>query len=74
MILPMGTVFIVQSFVAQLVGASDRDATPRFAWYGLVIAARRRRRSPCALIPAIDPLLALADFSPAVREPDVRAT
>src|SRR5688572_33192743 len=39
MILPMGTVFIVQSFVAQLVGANDRDSTPRFAWYGLFIAA-----------------------------------
>ena len=43
-ILPMGTVFIVQSFVAQLVGRGDRDETPRFAWYGLVIARDRRRR------------------------------
>lgn len=66
MILPMGTVFIVQSFVAQLVGANDRDATPRFAYYGLVIAFASGLVA-LALIPAIDPLLALADFSPEVR-------
>src|SRR5712671_6770968 len=37
-ILPMGTVFIIQSFVAQLTGSGQRDQTPRFAWYGLAIA------------------------------------
>jgi multidrug resistance protein, MATE family len=37
-ILPMGVVFIVQSFVAQLAGAGDRSATRRYAWYGLAIA------------------------------------
>ena len=37
-ILPMGLAFIIQSFVAQLVGAGQRSATPRFAWYGLGIA------------------------------------
>ena len=67
MILPMGTVFIVQSFVSQLVGANDRDATPRFAWYGLVIAAASGLLA-IATIPLIDPLLGLADFSPAVRD------
>ena len=67
MILPMGTVFIVQSFVSQLVGSGDRDATPRFAWYGLIIAAVAAVLA-LGLIPAIDPLLALADFSPQVRE------
>lgn len=66
MILPMGTVFIVQSFVAQLVGANDRDATPRFAYYGLIIAAAAGILALLA-IPAIDPLLHYADFSPAVR-------
>lgn len=65
MMLPMGTVFIVQSFVAQLVGAGDRDATPRYAWYGLAIAAISGAVG-LALIPAIDPLLALGDFSPEV--------
>ena len=66
MILPMGTVFIVQSFVAQLVGANERDATPRFAWYGLAIAALAGVFA-AALIPAIDPLLAHSDFSPTTR-------
>jgi Na+-driven multidrug efflux pump len=37
--LPLGTVFIVQSFVAQLAGRGDADDAPRFAWYGLGIAA-----------------------------------
>ena len=68
MILPMGTVFIVQSFVAQHVGANDRDATPRYAYYGLIIAAVSGILA-LALIPAMDPLLAYAKFSPAVREP-----
>lgn len=66
MILPMGTVFIVQSFVAQLVGAGQRDATPRYAWYGLAIAMLSEVVA-IALIPAIDPVLALAEFSPGVR-------
>jgi MATE family multidrug resistance protein len=66
MILPMGTVFIVQSFVAQRVGANHRDATPRFAYYGLIIALASGLVA-LAAIPAIDPLLALADFSPEVR-------
>ena len=34
----MGTVFIIQSFVAQLSGRGERDQTPRFAWYGVAIA------------------------------------
>ena len=66
MILPMGTVFIVQSFVAQLVGANDRDATPRYAHYGLIIALAAGILALVA-IPAIDPLLAYAEFSPTVR-------
>jgi MATE family multidrug resistance protein len=37
-ILPMGTVFIIQSFVAQLRGRGDVVSAPRFAWYGLGIA------------------------------------
>ncbi len=67
MILPMGTVFIVQSFVAQLVGAGDRDATPRYVWYGLAIAIVAGILG-VAFIPLIDPLLGFADFSPGVRD------
>lgn len=66
MILPMGTAFIVQSFVSQLVGAGDRNSTTRFAWYGLIIAGVAGGIA-LALIPLVDPLLELADFSDEVR-------
>jgi MATE family multidrug resistance protein len=38
-ILPMGTVFILQSFAAQLRGRGDLAAIPRYAYYGLGLAA-----------------------------------
>jgi len=38
-ILPMGTVFIVQSFAAQLHGRGDLPAAARYAFHGLVLAA-----------------------------------
>jgi MATE family multidrug resistance protein len=66
-ILPMGTVFIVQSFVAQLAGRGDADDAPRFAWYGIGIAVVSGVLA-LALIPAIRPLLELTHYSPAVRE------
>ena len=66
-ILAMGTVFIVQSFVSQLVGRGDRDDTPRFAWYGLAIAALTAVLS-AALIPVIGPALSLTGYSPEVRD------
>jgi len=66
-ILPMGTVFIVQSFVAQLTGRGQRDDAPRFAWYGFAIAAVSALVA-LALIPAIAPLLSLTSYSPAVQE------
>jgi len=65
-ILPMGTVFIVQSFVAQLTGRGERDRTPRYAWYGLAIAAIAAVIA-LALIPLIEPLLSLTGYSPTVR-------
>lgn len=65
-ILPMGTVFIVQSFVSQLVGRGSRADTPRFAWYGLAIAAIAAVVS-VALIPLIEPALSLTGYSPGVR-------
>ena len=65
-ILPMGTVFIVQSFVAQLVGSGARDDSPRFAWYGLAIAAISAVLA-LAAIPAITPLLGLSSYSPYVQ-------
>ncbi len=66
-ILPMGTVFIVQSFVAQLVGRGERDKAPRFAWYGLMIAAIAGVVS-LAAIPAIHPVLSFTGYSQHVRD------
>src|SRR5579863_2840422 len=37
-ILPMGTVYIVQSFASQLSGKGELASTRRFAVYGLIIA------------------------------------
>ena len=42
MSLPMGTVFIVQSYAAQLAGAGDLAGARRYAWYGLVVAESRK--------------------------------
>lgn len=39
MILPLGTVFIVQSFAAQLRGRGELGRARRYAWYGLCVAA-----------------------------------
>lgn len=66
-ILATGTVFIVQSFVAQLSGRCDLDQTPRFAWYGLAIALVSGVIA-VALIPVAGPALALTDYSPEVRD------
>jgi MATE family, multidrug efflux pump len=65
-ILPMGTVFIVQSFVAQLVGRGSRHDAPRYAWYGLAIAAVAAVVS-ALMIPLIEPALSLTGYSPGVR-------
>ena len=65
--LPMGTVFIVQSFVAQLAGRGDADDAPRFAWYGLAVAAIAGLVAAAA-VPAIGPLLGLTNYSSALRE------
>jgi multidrug resistance protein, MATE family len=66
-ILPQGLAFIIQSFVAQLAGRGDRNEAPRFAMYGLGIAAVAGVIG-LAAIPAIDPLLSLTSYSPAVRQ------
>jgi MATE family multidrug resistance protein len=64
--LPMATVFIVQSFVAQIVGRGERDQARRFAWYGLVIALASGMIAT-TLFPAIGPALSLLDYSPRLR-------
>jgi len=65
-LLPMGIVFIVQSFVAQLTGRGDRDETRRFAWYGLAVALVAGLVAAAA-IPAVGPILEGSSYSPAVR-------
>ena len=64
--LPMSTVFIVQSFVAQLTGRGQREETPRFAWYGLAIAALAGLFA-AAMIPTIPTLLGWSDYSPELQ-------
>ncbi len=66
MMLPTGLVFIVQSFVAQLVGAGQRDATPRYAWYGIGIALVTGVVS-IAMMPLIDPALRAVGYAPEVE-------
>jgi MATE family multidrug resistance protein len=64
--LPLGVVFIVQSFAAQLSGRQDRARLRRYGWYGLGVAGLAQAVA-LALIPAVPWLLARADYTPAVR-------
>jgi MATE family multidrug resistance protein len=66
-IFPMGTVFIVQSFVAQLRGRGELAATTRFAWYGLAVAFVAASVS-ALFIPFIPALLATFHYAPAVHD------
>lgn len=65
-ILPMGLVFIVQSFAAQLLGQGDLVGARRYAWYGLLVAAMTQVFA-IAMLPFIGDVLALTDFTPAVQ-------
>lgn len=65
-ILPSGTVFILQSFAAQLRGRGDVSRVRRYAWYGLLIAAVAALLAVAA-IPFLPPVLAKLDYSPEVR-------
>ena len=65
-VLPMGTVFIVQSFVSQQRGRGRIDDVVRYAWYGLLIAAITAILG-VVVLPAIDPLLSISSFAPGVR-------
>ena len=65
-IFPMGTVFIVQSFTAQLRGRGDLEAVPRYAFYGLIVAALAGVLTLLA-IPLLPMLLGLLEYSPKVE-------
>ena len=67
LILPMGTLFIVQSFVSQLFGKGDLVGARRYAWYGLVVAIETQI---LCMLGALAVPFALSKFSYA---PDVRA-
>ena len=64
--LPMGTVFIVQSFAAQLRGRGQVEAVPRYAWYGLILAAIAGAIALVSL-PAVPWTLAQFEYSPTVH-------
>jgi len=66
-ILPMGVVFIVQSFAAQLYGKQDLAGVRRYGWYALILSAVTALVGFAAL-PLIGPALGLFPFEPAVRE------
>lgn len=66
LILPMGTVFIIQSFAAQLFGKGDLVGARRYAIYGLLIALVTEAIALLA-IPLIAPMLGLFPYEPAVH-------
>jgi MATE family multidrug resistance protein len=65
-ILPMGVVFIVQSFAAQLSGRGELPAARRYAYYGLAIAAATMVVGAAA-IPGVTPALAALGYAGEVR-------
>ena len=65
--LPMGLAFIIQSFVAQLVGRKQLADTRRFAWYGLGFALIAGIVGVIA-IPFIPWLLGLASYKPELHD------
>lgn len=66
MVLPMGTVFIVQSFASQLCGAGDLPAARRYAWYGLILAALTMAGA-LLVTTAVGPALRWFAYAPGVR-------
>jgi MATE family multidrug resistance protein len=65
-ILPMGTVFIVQSFVAQLRGRGELEGIQRFGFYGLYVAGLAGAFSALA-IPVVPYLLSRFGYAPEVE-------
>jgi len=63
--LPLGTMFILQSFSSQFRGRGDLVSAGRYAYYGLFVAAVSGVLG-IAFIPFLEPGLALAGYEPAV--------
>lgn len=66
LIFPMGLVFIVQSFAAQLHGKGDAAGARRYALYGLVVAALFELVA-LGVAPHTDAALSVFAYSPEVR-------
>lgn len=66
-ILPMGTVFIVQSFAAQLKGRGDLAAARRYAWYALWLAAFAGALS-FIVLPFVPAIISGLGYSPQVTD------
>jgi MATE family multidrug resistance protein len=66
LILPMGIVFIVQSYAAQYRGQNDLVSARRYGWYGLLIAAVTQVAAFGSLL-VVGPLLGLLPYDPEVR-------
>lgn len=66
-ILPMGTVFILQSFASQLRGRGELEAIPRYAYYGLLLAALSGALALIAA-PFILPALRLLHYGESLAE------
>jgi MATE family multidrug resistance protein len=66
--LPMGTVFIIQTFAAQLRGRGELEAVRRYAWYGLILALGAGALAALA-IPGVPWVLSLLPYSPEVAGP-----
>jgi len=65
-ILPTGTVFILQSFTSQLRGRGDIGAVRRYAWYGLAVSALAGLLALAAL-PLLPIVLGRFGYDPEVR-------
>jgi multidrug resistance protein, MATE family len=65
-ILPMGTVFIVSSFTAQLVGRGDAAGARRYAIYGLIFAFITQALV-LACLPFVGSVLGWFSYAPEVR-------
>src|SRR5690606_25505810 len=63
--LPIGTMFILQSFASQLRGRSDFVTAGRFAYYGLILAALSGVVG-LLVIPLLGPGLDLVGYEPSV--------
>jgi multidrug resistance protein, MATE family len=66
LVLPSGTVFILQSFAAQLRGRGDLAGVRRYGWYGLIIAAVAGLIAAIS-VPFLPGVLGKLDYTPEVR-------